>query len=234
MTGRDGRATSDDRLRSRELQASWRDNAAAWTEAVRARAIESRRVATDAAIVHAALARRPVRTLDLGCGEGWLVRALAEHGLAAVGVDGSAPLIEAAAKAGGGTFLCLGYDDIIGDPARCGHGFDLVVANFALLEERLVPLFAALRRIMTADGTLLIQTVHPLNVAPPYRDGWRVEDFRGFGDAAWTPMPWYFRTLASWVAALRDGGFALRDLAEPAHPDDGRPLSLLMAAQVAP
>jgi hypothetical protein len=41
-------------------------------------------------------------------------------------------------------------------------------------------------------------------------------------------MPWYFRTLGSWVGLLRDGGFALQGLREPAHPQERRPLSLLL------
>jgi SAM-dependent methyltransferase len=225
---------TEDQQRSGALRASWQDNAEAWTAAVRGGAIESRRLATDAAVVAAILARRPALTLDLGCGEGWLVRALAGHGLAAVGVDGSAALVAAAGRAGGGTYLRLDYADIVAEPARCGSGFDLAVANFALLDEPVAPLLQALARILTADAALLVQTVHPLNVAPPYADGWRIEDFRGFGEAAWTPMPWYFRTLASWVAALREGGFALTGLTEPGHPEDGRPLSLLIEARLAP
>ena len=30
-------------------------------------------------------------------------------------------------------------------------------------------------------------------------------------------MPWYFRTMGSWLGVLRDGGFALQALREPAH-----------------
>jgi SAM-dependent methyltransferase len=213
------------------LLASWHDNAAAWTAAVRSGAIESRRLATDAAILAAVLDRRPRQVLDLGCGEGWLVRALAQRGVAALGVDGSAPLVEAAARAGG-SFARLSYAELVAAPERCGAGFDLVVANFALLEEQILPLLAALRRIMTANGFLLVQTLHPLAAGPPYEDGWRTEDFRGFGDAAWTPMPWYFRTLGSWLGVLRAAGFALHDLREPSHPKEGRPLSLLLEACV--
>ncbi len=216
-------------------QASWHDNAAAWTAAVRSGAIESRRIATDAAILQAVAQRRPQKVLDLGCGEGWLVRALAKEGVAAVGVDGSTPLIEAASRAGG-SFVALSYAELIADPARSGQGFDLVVANFALLEERILPLLAALRRIMAADGSLLVQTLHPLAVGPPYQDGWRSEDFCGFGpgaggEGAWTPMPWYFRTLGSWIGVLHEAGFALQALREPVHPQDRRPLSLLLEAR---
>jgi SAM-dependent methyltransferase len=213
-----------------QLLDSWHHNAAAWTAAVRSGAIESRRLATDAAILDAVLDRRPQKVLDLGCGEGWLVRALAERGVAAVGVDGSAPLIEAAARAGG-SFLRLSYADLIEAPQRCGESFDLVVANFALLDEEIVPLLRAFRHIMTRDRWLLIQTLHPLAAGPPYEDGWRTEDFCGFGDGAWRPMPWYFRTLGSWIGALREAGFGLDRLHEPAHPQDGRPLSLLLEAR---
>jgi 2-polyprenyl-3-methyl-5-hydroxy-6-metoxy-1,4-benzoquinol methylase len=86
------------------LVRSWSRNAEAWTRTVREGGIESRRLVTDAAIVRAVLERRPERVLDLGCGEGWLARALAEHGLAVVGLDGSPELVEAARRAGGGEF----------------------------------------------------------------------------------------------------------------------------------
>jgi SAM-dependent methyltransferase len=209
---------------------SWQENAAAWTSAVRSGAIESRRLATDAAIVDAVLERRPRKVLDLGCGEGWLVRALAARGVTAVGLDGAAPLVDAASSAGG-SFVRLSYAELIAAPERCGEGFELVVANFALFEEDLLPLLAALRRIMTGGGWLLVQTLHPLAAGPPYEDGWRTENFCGFGEATWTPMPWYFRTLGSWLGVLRDGGFALQALREPAHPQERRPLSLLLEAR---
>jgi 2-polyprenyl-3-methyl-5-hydroxy-6-metoxy-1,4-benzoquinol methylase len=222
---------ADPSIEAARLLDSWHDNAAAWTAAVRSGAIESRRLATDAAILRAVLDRRPQSVLDLGCGEGWLVRALAQQGVAALGVDGSAPLVEAATRAGG-SFARLSYAELIAAPERYGQGFDLVVANFALLEENILPLLTALRCIMTANGWLLIQTLHPLTASPPYEDGWRIENFCGFGGGAWTPMPWYFRTLGSWLGVLRAGGFALHGLREPVHPQERRPLSLLLEARV--
>jgi 2-polyprenyl-3-methyl-5-hydroxy-6-metoxy-1,4-benzoquinol methylase len=92
---------------TKRLRRSWIANATAWREAVREQRIESRRLVTDAAVVSAVLAESPRRVLDLGCGEGWLGRALSGHGIAVTGVDGSAPLIEAARSLGGATFLTL-------------------------------------------------------------------------------------------------------------------------------
>ena len=184
----------------------------------------------------------------VGCGEGWLARALAARGVAeVVGVDGAAPLVEAARAAGGGTFRVLTYDELAADPTRAGAAaFDAVAANFALLHEDTAPLLRALRRALAPGGALIVQTVHPLlGAGAPYRDGWRTEDFRGFGGGGdgsgggsgggteWRPMPWYFRTLGSWVGLLRAGGYAVAELREPLHPATALPLSLLLTAEPA-
>jgi 2-polyprenyl-3-methyl-5-hydroxy-6-metoxy-1,4-benzoquinol methylase len=219
-----------------EIVPSWVANAEAWTQAVRSGGIASRRLATDAAIIRATLVRSPSRVLDLGCGEGWLARRLSAQGVEVVGIDGSAPLVEAARISGGGVFLALTYDELIADSARAGLGFDLVIANFALLTEDLAPLLHALRRgPLAPGGALLIQTVHPAAAGGPYRDGWRREEFQGFGQpvpGSWRPMPWYFRTLSSWVGLLQTAGYSLAELHEPLHPETDQPLSLLMRAEV--
>ena len=66
---------------------SWHQNADSWTGAVRDHQIESRRLATDAAVVKAVLDRHPRTVLDVGCGEGWLARALHAQGIDVLGVD---------------------------------------------------------------------------------------------------------------------------------------------------
>ncbi len=79
---------------------SWQHNAQAWIDAVRGGLIESRRQVTDQAILLAILGRQPERVLDLGCGEGWLLRALADRGIEVTGVDGDIVLVEAARASG--------------------------------------------------------------------------------------------------------------------------------------
>ncbi|MDZ4048416.1 MAG: methyltransferase domain-containing protein [Pseudoxanthomonas sp.] len=212
------------------LVRSWFENAEAWTRAVRDGLIESRRLATDEAVVAALMESTPTRVLDVGCGEGWLCRTLASHGVDVVGIDVSLPLVEAARAAGGGRFEQVAYDDLAEVADALGR-FDAVACNFALLDEDLAPLLHSLKAMLAAEGRLVIQTVHPWGACgeEPYRDGWRLETFAGFGGQVFPEaMPWYFRTLGSWHAALSAAGFRVLALREPSHPETGRPLSLLM------
>lgn len=208
---------------------SWEANAAAWTAAVRGGAIPSRRAATDAAVLDAVRARAPRRVLDVGCGEGWLVRALAAEGIDARGLDGSAALVEAAREAGG-HFERLSYAELTLDPRAAGEDYDVVVLNFALFEEDPAPLLRALGEVLVPGGALVIQTLHPWSAhGAEYRDGWRTERFEAL-DGFREPMEWYFRTLPSWIELLRRAGFMLDRLGEPLHPESGAPLSLLLEA----
>ena len=213
------------------LRESWDRNAVAWTDAVRGGAIPSRRAGTDAAIVEA-VARVPGRrVLDVGCGEGWLARALAARGREVVGVEGSEELVRLARAAGGGEFRALRYEEIEADPARRGGPYDAVVCNFALLGEHAAPLLRALATALAPGGRLLVQTVQPFTACgdAPYRDGWRTEDFAAFACPFPAAMPWYFRTVGSWLAEVREAGLEVAEMEEPLHPETGRPLSLVLA-----
>ncbi|MEP9317826.1 methyltransferase domain-containing protein [Pseudomonas sp. LABIM340] len=211
------------------IRQSWQANADPWTRAVREQRIESRRLVTDAAILGAIADGPARRALDIGCGEGWLCRALAERGSECVGVDASAPLIDSAQAAGGARFEVMDYAALIESGSSLGQ-FDVLVCNFALLDEYIAPLLGALRDRLNPGGRLLIQTVHPWTACgdEPYADGWRLETFAVFGGEFRSPMPWFFRTLESWLALLSASGWRLRQLREPRHPDTGQPCSLLL------
>ncbi|ABA73912.1 class I SAM-dependent methyltransferase [Pseudomonas fluorescens] len=213
------------------LLQSWHHNAQAWTEAVRSGAIESRRQVTDQAMLLAVMWRQPERVLDLGCGEGWLLRALAERGFEAVGVDGDPTLVEAARVAGSSPVHVASYEDLVEAKVDIGRDYDLICANFSLLHQDIIPLLAAMNALLVPGGALVIQTLHPWSVAAgDYQDGWREETFNGF-KGQWQPMPWYFRTLSSWLNALDMAGLQLISLREPQHPQSPVPQSLLMIAE---
>ena len=207
---------------------SWSRNAKPWTAAVRGGEIETRKLVTDAAIVAAVRARAPRTGLDLGCGEGWLVRALPE--VAMVGVDAIAGLVDGARAASGGEFLTMSYEEI--GAGKLALAVDVAVANFSLIGKEAVDgLFAAAPSYLRAGGTLLVQTVHPVMACgeAPYIDGWRAGSWAGFSDDFQDAPPWYFRTMSSWIALFADHGLRLAEMREPLHPRTGKPVSLILA-----
>ena len=218
-----------------QIVRSWIDNAAAWTQVVRDGLIPSRQAGTDAAIVCACASLGAGPVLDVGCGEGWLVRALALRGVIATGVDVSASLIERATERGGGTFAVATYEQLEQDLTRVPGPWSGVVCNFALLGDPLHPLLAALRQRLTPGGRLLIQTVHPWTARgdAPYRSAWRTESFDAFAVAFPSPMPWFYRTLASWYVQIALAGLRVVQLDEPVHAVTGVPLSLLVHCEAA-
>ncbi len=210
------------------LRRSWVANASSWRDAVRKQQIESRRLVTDAAIVGTVLDAHPRTVLDLGCGEGWLSRALAAYGLEVTGVDASAPLIEAANALGGARFLAIGYEDLA---TLGGSAFDAIVANFSLLDDDLDALLRAVAPLLAPDGRLIVQTVHSAFADAPYADGWRNETFSGFEGVWPEPMPWYFRTIESWSRAFAAAGYAVTQIREPIHPGSGVPASIIFVCR---
>lgn len=215
-----------------QLSESWNTNAAAWTQSVREGLIRSRRLVTDQAVTDAVLRRRPVRVLDAGCGEGWLARNLASQGIAVTGFDGSEALIVEAQQAGGGQFFTLSYEAFCAQPQALGDPFDVVVFNFALLSETLVPILRAATSVLAPRACIIIQTLHPVEVSQGerYENGWREERFAGMGEGYKAAMPWFFRTIGSWLDELRAAGLICMAIEEPLHPETGRPASLLLTA----
>lgn len=211
---------------------AWKKNASPWTRAVRGNEIESRTTVTNRAIIDAVWSRKPSTVLDLGCGEGWLVRALADHGVRATGVDVVPALVEQASRAGGGDFRVASYEQIAA--GELDIAVDVVVANFALIgKESVEGVIRQIPKLLTSGGALIIQTLHPVAASGdlPYEDGWRQGSWAGFSDEFSDPAPWYFRTLESWKRLLNDAGFDAIEVREPIHPGTGKPASVLFIAE---
>lgn len=210
---------------------SWHVNADAWTRAVRDKTIESRKLVTDAAIVDAVRSLQPATILDIGCGEGWLVRALATHGITGIGVDAVPALVDQANAAGGGEFHVATYESIA--EGAFTTTVDVVVANFSLIgDDAVTRMLQRVPSLLHAGGALVIQTLHPMVAGGdhPYVDGWRDGSWAGFSSDFTDPAPWYFRTLSSWIALLVQCGFPRVQLREPLHPATKKPASLVLVA----
>jgi 2-polyprenyl-3-methyl-5-hydroxy-6-metoxy-1,4-benzoquinol methylase len=216
---------------------TWQLNAVPWTRAVRGGSIASRRLVTDQAIIAAILAREPRSVIDVGCGEGWLLRALADQpggsGLQLTGFDAVPALVAEARSAGRADYQVASYEDLAA--GRISISGDVVVCNFSLLgKEPVEALIRAMPAMLTVRGVFIVQTLHPLVACGPstYEDGWRETTWDGCGDQFTDPAPWYFRTLGSWLELLHGVGLRLRELREPLHPHTGKPASVILVADV--
>jgi SAM-dependent methyltransferase len=208
---------SRDHLSDARIVHSWLKNASPWTDAVRGNQIQSRALVTNRAIIEAVLSRSPRTVLDIGCGEGWLVRALGERDVRGIGV---------------GEFRVASYEQVAA--GELDMTVDAVVANFSLIgKESVEGVVSRAPELLSGKGALIIQTLHPLvaGADEPYEDGWRRGSWAGFSEEFTDPAPWYFRTLESWKRLLDDAGFSSVEMREPIHPETGKPASVIFIAE---
>jgi 2-polyprenyl-3-methyl-5-hydroxy-6-metoxy-1,4-benzoquinol methylase len=212
---------------------SWKRNALPWMNAVRGGEIESRRLVTDQAILDAVQGCEPATVVDLGCGEGWLAQALQRNGISVTAVDVVPALVRAATEAGVIDGRAMSYEEIAA--GRLKLSADVVVCNFSLLgKESVDGLLRSIPALLKPDGSLIVQTLHPLVACGdlPYIDDWRTGSWAGFGEAFSDAPPWYFRTLHTWLDLMWTSGLILREMREPLHPRTGKPASVIFRAQV--
>ena len=211
---------------------SWRANAEPWTNAVRGSQIETRVLVTNAAILDAVVGRSPASALDIGCGEGWLVRELAAYGIRATGIDVVPALIDQARRAGGGEFLVASYEELAA--GEIDLKVDVAVANFSLIgKESVDNLVRHVPALLNRGGAFVVQTLHPVAACGdhPYEDGWRPGSWAGFGEEFTDPAPWYFRTMEGWQRLVSESGMRVIEMREPVHPKTGQPASLVLIAE---
>lgn len=222
--------------REQEIIRSWYSNAAPWSHAIRTASIASRKLVTNQAIIDAVSGMSPSRVLDLGCGEGWLARALADRGIRATGIDAVPDLIAQAVSQAASMDLSWRPEFLVEDYSSVasrrwvGGPFDAAVCNFSLLgADSVETLIAALPFYLASSGRLIIQTLHPVAACgdQPYEDGWREGNWLGFSSDFRDPAPWYFRTVESWQAMLQRAGFEILQCREPKTAGAVTPASII-------
>jgi 2-polyprenyl-3-methyl-5-hydroxy-6-metoxy-1,4-benzoquinol methylase len=215
---------------------SWVVNAQNWIETIEQGAIASRQLVTNQAIIDAVKQTNITTALDVGCGEGWLTRALNQAAIRTTGIDAVESLIQSAAQKGSGEYFVLSYQDLTAAEVPLKEKYEGAVINFALIgKESTEELLKALPRFLTARGRVIIQTLHPWAVIEhdSYESGWREGSWVGLPAAFVQPYQWYFRTLGDWVGLLHQAGFRVESVLEPLHPLTAKPASLILIGEVA-
>ncbi|WP_288363408.1 class I SAM-dependent methyltransferase [uncultured Spongiibacter sp.] len=215
----------------KQIVESWQRNAGPWVAALDQQAIASRVAVTNGAIVNAVLSHHPQRVLDVGCGEGWLMRELAGHGVDVAGFDAVAELVAEAIARGSKNCQCIAYEAL--DEVAWPQTFDLAVCNFSLLGESVEQPLRSLKQTLSASGHLLVQTLHPCFITrgESYCSTWLKGSWEGLPDHLHRQFkdapPWYFRTLSDWSFVFQKAGYSIAKIDEPSMDDGSLPLSIL-------
>ena len=216
-----------------EILNTWFKNATPWIKAVRNNEIESRVLITNKSILQCILNESPDQVLDVGCGEGWLVRDLTSKGISTVGVDIVPELITSAIDKSKGDYRVLSYKDI--SRGKIKETFDVIVCNFSLLgNDSVNDLFKQVPMMLNKSGRLIVQTIHPLSYSAinTYKDGWIKGSWHGFSPHFTNPAPWYFRTLEGWESLFNVNQLKITEMLEPMNPKTGEPASIIFICSV--
>jgi SAM-dependent methyltransferase len=171
------------------------------------------------------------RTLEVGCGEGRVMRDLAARGHTAVGIDSSPTLLEHArgSDAGGEYVLADAAALPFADAA-----FDLVVAYNSLMDVDDMP--GSVReaaRVLEPDGRLAVCITHPISEAGAFSERTAGAEFvirgsyldrRRFDetferDGLRVTFHGWCYPLSDYTRALEDAGLVIERLRETRAPD---------------
>jgi SAM-dependent methyltransferase len=160
-------------------------------------------------------------TVDVGCGEGRVARELIRRGHTVVGVEGSAPLAQAARSAE------PSFDVHVGDAEHLpldDAAADLAIASMSLLNIDAMPAAVAeVARVLASGGRFCFSIVHPENSAKPLGDhpdagsyfaeyGYAEERER---DGRGMTFHDIHRPLSAYTDALEAAGLLIEALREP-------------------
>jgi SAM-dependent methyltransferase len=204
----------------------WNRSAQAWIASMSEKGDWSREFVLDAPMMKEALKGAPSTALDVGCGEGRFCRMLKAKGVAAIGVDPTAPLIEEARRRDPGGDYRLGRAESLEFPDA---GFDLVVSYLTLIDiEDAQSAIGEMARVLRPGGALLAAHINGFTTASEPR-GWRRDLFGrtrftldNYLDIRSTEISWKGITIRNWhrplsfyFKAFDKAGLILRVFDEP-------------------
>ncbi|GMN09337.1 hypothetical protein MTsPCn9_02070 [Croceitalea sp. MTPC9] len=216
-----------------DIIASWEENAKEWISVIEQNQIESRKF-TNKAIINQIKDSKANSIIDIGCGEGWLVREISKMGKEGVGIDAIKTLLETAKEKGHESYFQMTYEDIIKGKLIPQAPYDMAVYNFCLyLKEGLEELLNNTLKALASNGVVIIQTLHPyflLSNNLPYESQWLNDSWKGLPGSFVNGHKWYARTLDDWLAELNKLANTTTEITEVVNTEK-KPVSLILKIQ---
>jgi SAM-dependent methyltransferase len=155
--------------------------------------------------------------LDLGCGEGRVMRTLHEHGAITHGVDVSFALARRAGTAVVADLRRLPLRDDSYDAAYSALTLEHVAEHWLFFSET--------ARVVRSTGVLALVINHPVWTAPdstPISDSdgevlWRPGDYFGTGQSQVGDVVFHHRSMADLLNAAAEAGWRLEEMVEQPH-----------------
>jgi ubiquinone/menaquinone biosynthesis C-methylase UbiE len=152
-----------------EVAKYWDDNAPAWIDGVRAGYDAYRDYGTNPAFFGILPGLKDKRVLDVGCGEGFNTRKLAELGAEIVGIDISEAMIEAARQCDRNQPQCIKYHVASGSEMSMftDESFDAVVSTMAMMDmPNYISCIREIARVLKHNGLFQFSILHPCTMTP--------------------------------------------------------------------
>lgn len=198
-----------------------------WTAMIRDEINPFRKYVTDPALFNRLDSWKSFTSiLEIGCGEGYIVRWLAKHGHRVTGLDLSLPLLKAAQSSDEANEAFVN-GDALHLPFRSGS-FEAAVSNFLLIElPDPAAAIAEVARVLSPGGRFLFEIVHPFCFTDNagQTSGQRVTDYftsqffaeKFIVDGRVSPHKSirYHHPLSLYTQALTQHGFHITALEEP-------------------
>ena len=214
------------------MTGGWEESAAAWIASQGERGDFGRRYVLDPVMLPRALASRPSKALDVGCGEGRFCRMLGAHGVTATGLDPTRELIAQARRLDPAGHYVEGQAERL---LFADASFDLVVSYLSLIDipdiDAAIP---EMVRVLRPGGHLLIANSTSFNTAGMEHD-WRLDEngqrvafqIDNYLDARQGWIAWkgirivnHHRPLSTYMKLLLDQGLQLKHFDEPSPTPD--------------